>query len=149
MISALVSAVHILGVTLGLGSVFARGRALRGTLDAAGLRGLFAADTAWGVAAAVLLLSGLLRALGGLEKGAAFYMRSHAFWAKMALFVVIVLLEVWPMVTLIRWRRIVARGALPDVSRARALYLVTHVELGLAVLMVVVAALMARGFGAR
>jgi len=149
MVPALVSAVHILGVALALGSVFARGRALRGPLDAAGLRSLFAADTTWGVAAVVLVLSGLLRAFGGLEKGAAFYLRSHMFWTKMTLLVVIVLLEIWPMVTFIRWRRIAARGDRPDLSRARALYVVTHAEMALVVLMVVVAALMARGFGAR
>jgi putative membrane protein len=149
VIAALVSALHVFGVALGLGSVFARGRALRGTLDDAGLRRLFTADAAWGIAALVLLASGVARAFAGLEKGTAFYLASHMFWLKMTLFVVIVLLEIWPMATFIRWRAVVARGGRPDVSRARALYLVTHVEMALAALMVVVAALMARGFGAR
>ncbi len=149
MIAALVSALHVFGVALGLGSVFARGRALRGTLDDAGLRRLFAADTLWGIAALVLLASGLARAFAGLEKGTAFYMKSHTFWMKMTLFVVIVLLEIWPMITLIRWRGVVRRGGRPDVARARTLYVVTHIEMALVALMVVVAAFMARGFGVR
>ena len=45
MTSAIVSSLHLLALALGLPSVFLRGRALRGTLDAAGLRRLFAADT--------------------------------------------------------------------------------------------------------
>lgn len=54
MIAAIVSALHVLAVALGLASVFVRGRALRGALDDAGLRRLFAADNAWGVAALLL-----------------------------------------------------------------------------------------------
>ncbi|MBI1737296.1 MAG: DUF2214 family protein [Candidatus Rokubacteria bacterium] len=148
MIPALVSALHVLTVALGLGSVFARGRALRGPLDDAGFRRLFVADGLWGVAALLFLATGLWRAFGGLEKGAAFYLGSHMFWTKMTLFVAIVLLELWPMTTFIGWRRARGRGATPDTSRARALYIVNHVQMLLAVLMVFVASFMARGFGA-
>lgn len=149
MTSAVVSALHVLAIVLGLSSVFARGRALKGPFDDAGLRRLFAADTVWGVAAALLLVTGLPRAFGGLEKGTAFYLASHLFWTKMTLFVLIVALEIWPMVTFIGWRRALAAGRRPDTSHARTLYTVTHVEMVLAVVMVFVAALMARSFGVR
>ena len=71
MLSAIVSALHVLALALGLPSVFLRGRALKGRLDGDGLRRLFAADTVWGIAAALWLITGLSRAFGGLEKGAA------------------------------------------------------------------------------
>jgi putative membrane protein len=148
MTAAIVSALHVLTVALGLGSVHARGRALRGPLDERAFRRLFLADTLWGVAALLFLATGLARAFGGLEKGAAFYLGSHLFWTKMVLFVAIVALEIWPMITFIRWRRTRGRGGVPDTSRAPALYVVNHVQLLLAVLMVFVAAFMARGFGA-
>lgn len=143
------SAVHVLAVALALGAVTARGRALRGPLDAAGLRRLFAADNAWGVAALLLVATGLLRAFGGLDKGAAFYLASRAFWLKMALLAVVVGLEVWPMLTLIGWRRRLRRGAPLDTSAAPTLWVVNHVQLGLAVAIVFTASFMARGFGAR
>jgi putative membrane protein len=91
----------------------------------------------------------LLRAFGGLEKGTAFYLGSSAFWLKMTFFALILLLEIRPMVTFIRWRAGLRRGRRPDVAGARGLYLINHVEMALVVLMVFTAAFMARGFGAR
>jgi len=146
VLAAIVSALHVLAVAIGLPAVFLRGRALRGTLDPAGRRRLFAADNLWGVAAILFVATGLLRAFAGLEKGTAFYLASHLFWTKMSLFVAIVLLEIWPMVTFITWRAADRRGQSPDTSRARALYVITHVQMTLAVIMVFVAAFMARGF---
>jgi putative membrane protein len=149
MTSAIVSALHLLALALGLPSVYLRGRALKGPLDRDGIRRLLAADTVWGIAAALWIATGLLRAFGGLEKGSQFYLQSPLFWTKMALFVTVIILEIWPMVTFIRWRGALRRGEMPDTSRARALYLVNHVEMGLVVLIVFVASFMARGFGMR
>jgi len=149
VIAAIVSSLHLLALAIGLPSVFLRGRALRSALDDAGLRRLFAADALWGVAALLWVVTGLLRAFGGLEKGTAFYLASPLFWTKMALFVAVVALEIWPMLTFIRWRRVAGRGGRPDTSSARALFIVNHVQLALAVVMVFVASFMARGFGLR
>jgi putative membrane protein len=149
VLAAVVSALHVLALALGLPAVFLRGRALKGRLDRDGLQRLFAADTVWGIAAALWLVTGLLRAFGGLEKGTAFYLGSWLFLLKMALFVLIVALELWPMFTLIRWRGVVRRGGAVDTSAARALYQVNHVELALVVVVVFVASFMARGFGLR
>ena len=149
MTSAILSALHVLALALGLPGVYLRGRALKGPLDRDGLRRLLAADTVWGIAAALWIATGLLRAFGGLEKGSQFYLQSPLFWTKMALFVTVIILEIWPMVTFIRWRGALRRGETPDTSRTRALYLVNHVEMGLVVLIVFVASFMARGFGMR
>jgi len=146
-VAAIVSSLHLLALALGLPAVYLRGRALRGPLDDAGLRRLFAADTVWGIAAALWLATGLLRAFAGLEKGSAFYLGSTLFWTKMALFVLVVLLELRPMITLIRWRAQHRRGERPDTARARGLYVLTHVQMAVTVAMVFVASLMARGFG--
>ena len=149
MISAVVSSLHLLALAIGLPAVFLRGRALKGPLDADGLRRLLAADNVWGIAAALWILTGLLRAFGGLEKGSQFYLQSPLFWIKMALFVAIIILEIRPMITFVRWRRALGRGEVPDTSGARALYLVNHIEMALVVVIVFVASFMARGFGMR
>jgi len=149
VLAAIVSALHLLALAIGLPSVFLRGRALRGRLDREGLRRVFAADTVWGIAAALWLATGLLRAFGGLEKGAAFYLGSWLFLTKMGLFVLIVALEIRPMVTLIRWRAATRGAGTPDTSAARSLYHLNHVELALVVVMVFVASFMARGYGLR
>ena len=80
-------------------------------------------------------------------KGTQFYLSSTLFWTKLALFVTLLILEVWPMLTFIRWRIQLRRGQLPDTSRARVFYTLNHMELGLVVLIVFVASFMARGFG--
>jgi putative membrane protein len=143
--SAIVAALHYVALAIGLPAVFLRGRALKGPLDDAGLRRLFAADTAWGLAAALWVATGLLRAFAGLEKGSAFYLHSRLFYVKMALFLGIVALEVSPMITLIGWRQARRRGARVDTNRATALFQLNHVQLALAIVMVFVASAMARG----
>lgn len=147
MFSAVVSSLHLLALAVGLPAVFLRGRGLRGRLDADGLRRVLAADNVWGIAAVVWLVTGLLRAFAGLEKGTDFYLRSPLFWVKMALFALILLLEVRPMTTLIRWRLRLGRGEPVDTSGAPGLYTLNHIELALVVAMVFVASLMARGVG--
>ena len=147
MVAAVVSSLHLLALAIGLSAVFLRGRALKGRLDADGLRRLLAADNVWGVAAVLWIVTGLLRAFGGLEKGTEFYLRSPLFWTKMALFLLILLLEVRPMVTFIRWRIQLGRGLPVDTFVARRLYTLNHIELALVVVMVFVASLMARGVG--
>lgn len=147
MLSAVVSSLHLLALAIGLPAVFLRGRALKGRLDADGLRRVLAADNVWGIAAGLWVVTGLLRAFGGLEKGTEFYLHSPLFWVKMALFVLVLLLEIRPMITFIRWRRQLGRGATVDTSVAPALYTHNHIELAIVVVMVFVASLMARGVG--
>jgi putative membrane protein len=65
----------------------------------------------------------------------------------MALFASVLLLEIRPMVTFIRWRTRLARGQSVDTSSAGSLYRINHVELAIVVILVFVASFMARGFG--
>ena len=146
VLAAIVSALHLLALAIGLPAVYLRGRALKGPLDAPGFKRLFAADNVWGLAALLWILTGLLRAFAGLEKGTQFYLHSRLFWLKLDLFALLFLLEILPMMTLIRWRRQRRRAGVPDTSSARRLYVLTHIEMALIVAIVFVAALMARGF---
>jgi len=143
----LLAALHLLGLGIGLGSVWARGRALSGSLDTAGVKRVLASDTWWGIAALVWISTGLTRAFGGLEKGAAYYLHNHFFLTKMGLLVVLLVLELRPMLSFIGWRRQLAHGQQPDTRAARALARISFVEAGLVVLMVIAATGMARGLG--
>ena len=147
MVSAVVSSLHLLALAIGLPAVFLRGRALKGPRDADGLRRLLAADNLWGIAAVLWIATGLLRAFGGLEKGTEFYVRSPLFWTKMGVLAVVLLLEIRPMVTFIRWRIRLGRGESVDTTTARALYTLNHIQLALVVVMMFLASLMARGVG--
>lgn len=144
----LLATLHLLALGIGLGAIWARARALRGALDAAGIRRALAADTWWGVAAALWIGTGLLRAFGGWEKGSAYYLQNHVFWGKMLLLAIILALEIWPMMTLIRWRIALAKGQTPDTGPAKAIAGISEAQVALVVLIVAAAVAMARGVGA-
>jgi putative membrane protein len=138
---------HLLGLGIGLGAVWARARALRGPLDAPGLRRVFHADAWWGVAAVIWIGTGLVRMLAGLEKGTDYYLRNHVFWGKMALLLLMLVLEIKPAVTLARWRAQLAKGNPPDTSAAERFARISYVQVVLVVLIVLAATAMARGLG--
>jgi putative membrane protein len=143
----LLAAFHFLALAIGLGSIWGRARALRGPLDAQGLRRVFYNDTWWGIAALLWLLTGFARAFGPFEKGPAYYLSTPFFHAKVGLFIVVFLLELWPMITFIRWRRRIGRGETPDVSRALTFSKISYLQATIVVVMVFVAVAMARGTG--
>jgi putative membrane protein len=103
------------------------------------------ADNIWGISALVLLVTGGMRAFGGFEKGTDYYLHQPLFHLKMTLLVLILLLEIAPMVTLIKWRVARSRGAAIDTWRATLFSRISHIEAGLVLLMMVAASGMARG----
>jgi putative membrane protein len=144
VISALLSSVHVLTLALGLGAVFARGRALTRPLDEAGWQRLLAADNLWGVAAGLWIASGLGRVFFG-GKQPTFYWYNGFFWVKLALFGLVFALELTPMMTFIRVRSARRRGtALPSFS-VRAYHRINQAEVVLVLAIVFAAAFMARG----
>jgi putative membrane protein len=144
---------HLLALGIGLGAVFVRGRSanrLRHSADS--LRATFAADNLWGLAAILWISTGLWRAFGSYEKSNAYYWSNHIFLAKMGFLLTIIGLEIWPAVTLVRWRRTAAKGPIDPTelaSRGRLIARISDVQLLLLIAMVIAAAMMARGYGAR
>ena len=68
----LLAAVHLLALGVGLGAVWARGRALQVQLDVPGLRRVFYADAWWGIAALLWIgtMIALIRWRGAVARGA-------------------------------------------------------------------------------
>jgi uncharacterized membrane protein len=141
---------HLLALAVGLAGVWSRARALRDSLrdpeDQGALRRAFVGDAWWGVAAGVWLVTGLWRLLAGTEKNTSYYLANHAFYLKMALFAAILALEVWPMLTLMRWR---SRREAPNARDAGRIEVISYVECALVIAMVFAAVTMARGYGMR
>jgi putative membrane protein len=132
---------------VGLGAVWGRARALRGTLDTAGLRRVFALDGLWGLAFLLWLVTGLWRVLGGVEKDTSYYLQQPMFHAKMGLLLIVLILELSPMITLIRWRGAARRGETVNTTRALTLARISSLQTLLVILMVFAASAMARGVG--
>ena len=112
---------------------------VRQPIDAANARRLALADMGVGISAGVALLVGLLRVIY-FEKGAAFYLHNAAFIAKMALFVAVALLSIYPTLKFLSWRK----GGV-DATAVPAIRRILHLELVGVVLILLCAALMARG----
>ncbi|SHH53905.1 DUF2214 family protein [Bradyrhizobium erythrophlei] len=119
---------------------------IRSELTLASARRLQVTDLVLGVAAGALLVVGLLRVFF-FEKGASYYFHSYAFLTKFSLFIVIGLLSIIPTMEFLSWRGALTAGLVPAIG-ARKLRLVTaviHSELLAIVIIVLCAAIMARG----
>ena len=121
---------------------------IRSALTVESARKIQRADMIFGISAGVLLLVGLARVFH-FEKGAAFYLQSWTFLAKLALFILIGLMSIIPTMEFMRWRRAVKGGQVPTVSadKIRQVRSIIHLELAGVVLILLFAALMARGIG--
>jgi putative membrane protein len=157
MLQIVLAALHLLALPLGLAAVIARGLALgqvarRSPGGDGPLQRAFAADGRWGAAAAVWIGTGVWRYLADVEKSTAYYNRNHLFLAKMGFLAIVLVLEAWPMVTLVRWRAVARRSPADVVASPAAagrIAAISWVQAALVVAMVFLAAGMARGFGAR
>ena len=109
-------------------------------------RKLQLADLVFGASAGVVLVAGLLRVFH-FEKGAAYYFHSPFFVAKFSLFVIVAMLSIIPTVEFLSWRKSVQRGEAPLIAarKLRALRAILHWELAALVVLVLCAALMAKG----
>jgi putative membrane protein len=127
----IIAYLHLLTLGIGFYAIWARANALKKLKDMEGLSEVFRADNFWGLAAGAWIVSGLLRAFGGLEKGTDYYLHSTAFIIKMSLFLLVFIIEWKPMITLIKWRIKNKKGQAIDLSQASAFGLRSQIQLGL------------------
>jgi putative membrane protein len=106
-------------------------------------------DRVYGIAAGVVLLTGLARIFLGV-KGAGWYAHNWLLHAKVGLFIVVGLLSIAPTLRFLRWRKeLRATGALPtpeDVRRTRKRVMM---QAHLIALIPLAAVFLARGFGGK
>jgi putative membrane protein len=142
-LDALLASVHHLAV-FGLFVILATELAMLSTpLQQGSLMRLGKVDSLYGLVALLALAAGLLRAVVG-AKGWAFYSGNPVFWSKLALFIVIGLISIWPTVQFIRWRKR-ERDVSHQEQRTVRTWIVAQLVLLFA--LPVLAALMARGVG--
>lgn len=121
---------------------------LRAPLEERTVRLLGQMDLWYAGSAAVVLLSGFLRAGLG-AKGGDFYFGAWPIYVKIAMFLAVGMISIYPTLAFIRWRRAYDHDrawAVPPDEQARMRKLVM-IEVHLAALIPVVAVVMARGLG--
>jgi putative membrane protein len=111
-------------------------------------RRLLRTDTIFGISAGAVLVVGLLR-VTYFEKGPGYYWHDAFFLIKFAAFLVAALISIYPTVTFLSWNRGLKAGAAPEISagRTRWVRMCLMLELTAIVIILLCAALMARGFG--
>ena len=109
---------------------------------------LLRTDMIFGASATVLLAVGILR-VAYFEKGPAYYWHDVFFLIKFAAFLVAALISIYPTVTFLSWNRGLKAGNAPQIPVARTRFVRTCLMLELTAILVILlcAALMARGFG--
>ena len=115
---------------------------IRDELTERSARRLRIIDSIYGASAGLLLVIGLLRVFY-FEKSASYYFQSIPFLVKLALFIAVGLLSIYPTVTFASWKK----SLNADAAKLRILRRIIHWELAAVVGILLCAALMARGIG--
>lgn len=151
MLRLTLAALHLFALAFGPSSAYVRGRALsERPLTIAAVGRAFVADTWWGAAAGLWIITGVWRLFAGTEQTTGYYLGNRFFMAKMSILIVILVLEIRPMITLTRWRKALKKSAetwSPDERAAAWITKTSYIQVVLVLLMVVAAVSMARGFG--
>ena len=109
---------------------------------------LLRTDNIYGASAGVVLVVGMLR-VAFFEKGPGYYWHDIFFLIKFGAFVVAALISIYPTVTFLSWNRGLKAGTAPEISveRTQHVRLCLMLQLTAIVVILLCAALMARGFG--
>jgi len=121
---------------------------IRGELNLGTARKLQRIDMVFGLSSGVVLVVGLLRVFY-FEKGASYYFHSAPFIAKLSLFVIVGLLSIYPTVEFASWGKSLKQGQMPVLTgrKIASIRSIIHWELAAVAVMILCAALMAKGVG--
>jgi putative membrane protein len=148
MMAALIAFLHHVSAFTLFAALVVEFVLIKSTLTVESARKIQVADMIFGISAGVLLLVGLARVFH-FEKGATYYFHTWTFIAKFSLFVIVGLISIVPTMEFLRWRSAVKAGQVPAVSpqKLRSIRSIIHYEMVGIVLIMLCAALMAKGVG--
>lgn len=139
---------HHLAVLIVFACLFHQHLAVKPDINLQSARRLQRIDMVYGISAVVLLIAGAAR-VAWFEKGAAYYLDNWPFFIKVALFIAVGLISIYPTTVFLKWRRYTRIDRPPPFSEpeARRLAMAIRAELLLFVLIIPPAVLMAKGYG--
>jgi putative membrane protein len=150
LVSAVVAYLHYLGLMLSFGAlvleIFILNSQKELSLNDAWK--IVIADTVYGISAVMILATGVLRVIY-YGKGSEYYLNNPVFYTKVAIFLLVGGLSLYPTVSFISWVPALQKGTAPKVESTqvnRLIWLIRTEIVGFA-LIPLLAALMARGIG--
>jgi putative membrane protein len=119
---------------------------LRPGLTGVRIRQLGKIDAAYGGVAGLVIVVGIIRVIFG-AKGWEYYVANHAFWGKMAAFLVMGLLTIPPTIAIRKWLKAMGtdESYSPPPSEIATSRRFVHIQAGVLLLIPIFAAVMARG----
>jgi len=116
-------------------------------LNAAVVERLARVDMVYGIAAVLVLATGVARTVWGV-KGTGWYWTNPLLHIKLTLFVIVGVTSIFPTLRYLRWRKALrATGALPSPDEVRGTRKLVMVQAHLIALIPLAAVFLARGFG--
>lgn len=148
MSSAIFAFLHHACAFVIFGALFCELMLLKDELTPGIARTLARVDALYGIAAGILVVVGLIRVYY-TEKGSAYYLHSATFIAKIVLFSLVGVVSIRPTRQFTAWRRALKVQGVPvmDSKLRDTLRRFIHIELALMLVLILCAALMARGIG--
>jgi len=143
--SAIVAYFHYLGFMLAFAALIVELFNLKPDITLEQAKKVAFADIVYGLAAVTILGTGVLRVLY-FGKGTAYYMHNPFFLGKMAVFIIVSLLSLYPTITFILWFKDLQKGEAPvlEVSKINILSGMIKGELLSFTILPLLAAIMAR-----
>lgn len=148
MAEAIAAYLHYLSIFLLFALLTLEHQLFRLPLELSRARRLARIDALYGAMAGLVLVTGAVRALW-FAKGLDYYLHNGLFHAKLGLFVLIGLLSFVPTKLFLGWRGALKAGQLPPLSARQGSLVIMVIRLELLLLLIIplLAALLARGFG--
>jgi tyrosine decarboxylase/aspartate 1-decarboxylase len=133
---------HFLGIMTLMATLLAEHVTLQPHMTRLHLQRLVMIDLLYGIAAGLVLITGLLR-FAYFGKGMFFYLGNPLFHVKVGLFVLVALLSIYPTVQFLSWRKLLKQGHVPvvDLPRSTRLRYLIRLELGLLLIIPLLAVL--------
>lgn len=116
--SSITAYFHYLGFMLAFASLTVEAFNLKKEMTLEEAKRVSFADAAYGIAATIILITGVLRVLY-FGKGTDYYLNNPFFLAKMGVFILVSLFSLYPTFTFISWIKDIQNGKIPDLEIAQ------------------------------
>jgi putative membrane protein len=139
---------HIIAIMVLMGSLISEHLILKPEMNPKQIKSLATLDFIYGMAAVLVLITGLLRWFV-YGRGAAYYLSNPLFHTKLTLFVIMAILSVFPTIKFLKWRKEVNSGTAPGVDEksVKRLLMLIRIEILIVVIIPFLAVMIARGYG--
>ena len=137
---------HFIGIMVLMGSLINGHLLLKPKMNKEQIHTLAITDLIYGIAAVLVLVTGLLR-LFVYGKGPDYYLSNPIFHTKLTLFVILVVLSIFPTIKFLKWRKQMNKGEEPEINEksVKKLLMCIRIELLIVAIIPLLAVMLAMG----